>query len=92
MQTAGNLISAEAPRERRRFNRMLVIQPGHITFGDTKLRCIVLDLSTGGAKVQLLSAPDIFPENMALILPDGTSRHARMRWRKRELARFQFLD
>lgn len=64
MRSAG-----ERSSERRQFGRRQICERGHIETPDGRRRpCLVVDISDGGARVQL-SGPEAAPEVFQLVLP-----------------------
>ena len=79
--------------ERRQFPRAHVLRRAKIVFrrGHSAIDCVVLDLSTGGARVRIgawLGMPDRFE----LRIDNGPSREAEVRFRGVDLAGVRFVD
>ena len=79
--------------DRRRFPRAHVLRRGKIVFrhGHSAIDCVVLDLSTGGARVRIgawLGMPDRFE----LRIENGPVRAAEVRFRGADLAGLEFVD
>jgi hypothetical protein len=73
--------NAEAKRDNRGAQRDRVLKGGQVTFGNSVLDCIVLDISVSGARVSF-SGPVLVlvPEVVALKLRDGSTYPARCSW------------
>ena len=59
--------------------------------GRTKLECIIRDLSTGGAKLEVASVKSI-PQSFDLIVPRHRPHHCQVRWRALKELGVQFVD
>ena len=59
--------------------------------GRTKLDCIIRDLSTGGAKLEVASVKSI-PQSFDLIVPRHRPHHCQVRWRALKELGVQFVD
>ena len=70
---------AEASHDKRDTQRDRVIKSAQITFGNSVLDCIVLNISVSGARVAF-GIPALVPEIMVLRLRDGSSYPACRRW------------
>lgn len=68
--------NVEAKRDNRGAQRDRVLKGGQVTFGNSALDCIVLDISVSGARVSF-STPAQVPEVVALRLRDGSTYPAR---------------
>lgn len=71
--------SVEAKRDNRGAQRDRVLKGGQVTFGNSILDCIVLDISVSGARISF-STPAQVPEVVALRLRDGSTYPARRSW------------
>ena len=76
----------DSPRHR-------VLQRGNIVFrnGHSAIACVILDLSTGGARLRVgewLALPDRFE----LRIENGPARDAEVRYRAREMTGVRFVD
>jgi hypothetical protein len=86
-------MNAMSPTERRMYPRSRVLRRAQIVFrgGHTAVACIVLDLSSGGARLKVrdwLGLPDAFE----LRIENGPSRLAEVRHRDLEIAGVRFRD
>lgn len=77
--------------ERRRQTRGRMITGGTLMRKAASIRCLVLDVSSTGARVQLL-APQPAPETVLLHLPGGDIRAARRCWQRGDEAGYEFLE
>lgn len=66
-----------------------MISGGRIVAGGVSNGCVVLDMSTGGARIHLL-APVPAPEKAVLHLPGGVVRKACRRWQREDVAGYEF--
>jgi hypothetical protein len=78
MLSGANTGSAPA-LDRRRDQRLKLDAPGEVIIGSTNHRCVVLDISAGGARI-LLPHPIALTETMVLSLPGFPNRPVRHRW------------
>jgi len=79
--------------EQRKHPRAHVLRRGKIVFrrGHGALDCVVLDLSTGGARLRVgewLGMPNRFE----LRIENGLSREAEVRFRELDIAGVEFVD
>jgi len=68
-----------------------MIKRGQLASEGALLRCVVLDVSTTGARVHLSAAGEV-PEVVILRLPDGSKRRARRTWQRDAEVGFEFLE
>ncbi len=69
--------------QRRRHRRFDTVQPGRILHG-RGIDCIILDMSYGGAAIQLPNADIDCPEIFELQLQSGSTLSCQVRWRSGE--------
>lgn len=81
--------SAEAMWVNRGAQRDRVLKGGQITFGNSVLDCIVLDVSISGARVSC-STLALVPEVVTLRLRDGSTYPARRAWARGEELGLEF--
>lgn len=79
--------------ERRSTSRQRVLRRGNIYYGNgrSSVRCVVLDLSGGGARIRVdgwLGVPDRFD----LRIENGPSQIAELRYRDADAAGVRFID
>ena len=79
--------------DRRSFQRHHVLRRGSIVFrnGHSAIHCVVLDLSSGGARLRVgewLGMPDRFE----LRVDNGLAREAVVRFRALDVAGVEFVD
>ncbi|MEQ1714586.1 MAG: PilZ domain-containing protein [Hyphomicrobium sp.] len=55
--------------DRRQFGRRAVLKHAFIVQGEERTKCIVVDISDGGARIKLEKPEDV-PENIALEIPE----------------------
>jgi hypothetical protein len=68
--------------ENRRAARYNVLKVGAIKFGRNSVNCLIRNLSTTGAAIDLSSRPEL-PERFVLVVPgDGLQLSCRTVWRK----------
>jgi hypothetical protein len=79
--------------DRRNSARHRVLRRGSIAFrnGHSVIDCVVLDLSTGGARLRVASWLGM-PNRFELRIENGPAREAQVRFRNHELAGIQFVD
>jgi hypothetical protein len=77
-------------RERRDYDRSIVLQTVHIVFEGATIRGAVLDLSMTGARVCLPAGAQV-PDLVLLYLLADAVRAARVRWREGSDVGFEFL-
>ncbi len=79
--------------ERREFPRAHVLRRARIVFGrgHSTIDCVVLDLSTGGARLRVGEWMGL-PERFELRIEHGPAREAEVRFRGMEMTGIQFLD
>ena len=67
--------------EHRAAPRHRVLKAGTMEFGGSKVECLIRNISTTGAAVEVKS-PLWFPDAFALVVnSDGISRHCHIVWR-----------
>jgi hypothetical protein len=81
------------PQSRRNSTRRRVLRRGSIIYGKghSAVACIVLDLSTGGARLKVdewLGLPDRFE----LRIENGPRREAEVRFRDMKMTGIRFVD
>jgi PilZ domain len=69
----------ETEGDKRGIRRDRVVKRAQVTFGNSVLDCIVLDISIAGARISFAN-PVPIPEAVALRLHDGSIYPARRRW------------
>jgi PilZ domain-containing protein len=79
--------------ERRKYPRSHVLRRGNIVFrnGHSAVGCIVLDVSSGGARLKVrdwMGLPDVFE----LRIENGPARQVEVRYRDLETTGVQFAD
>lgn len=68
--------------ETRRAPRFRVTKPAQIERGGDKTPCMIRNISTSGAALQLLHSTDRIPNDFTLIIPeDGLKLSCRVVWR-----------
>jgi hypothetical protein len=68
--------------EQRASPRHRVLKAGTIEFSGSKIDCVIRNLSTTGAAIEVKS-PIWFPDNFVLaVASDGTARHCHIIWRE----------
>ena len=70
----------EGREQRRRHRRFDTVQPGRILHG-RGIDCIILDMSYGGAAIQISNADIDCPESFELQLQSGSTLRCQARWR-----------
>ena len=85
--------NAAEPRERRAWKRTLMLRGARIVFnaGFTSMRCNVLDLSVGGAKVQPID-PISCPDKFELRIDDGPTHKCEVVRKHRGTLGVRFSD
>lgn len=91
MQTLDLVDAGTSKRRSRRFVRSKLIKAAQIGFGGTVIDCVLLDISIGGAQVQLLRQAYV-PGLATLRFQDGASRTALRRWQNGEKVGFEFVN
>jgi PilZ domain-containing protein len=89
----GSARVADMSSDRRQFPRAHVLRRARIVYrrGYSTIDCVVLDLSSGGARLRVgtwLGLPDSFE----LRIENGPARDARVRYREMELTGVEFVD
>ena len=79
--------------DKRHFERHKTLKGARITFhgGHSSIDCVVRNLSNGGARVMLESSIGI-PDEVMLVINDGTQHQARIVRRKINELGLQFTD
>ena len=79
--------------EQRQFRRSHVLRRARIVFrsGYSAIDCVVLDLSTGGARLKV-SEWMALPDRFELRIENGPARDAEVRYRARETTGIRFVD
>ena len=79
--------------ERRQSRRAHVLRRARIVFrrGHSAIDCVVLDLSSGGARLRLGSWLGI-PDRFELRIENGPTHEAEVRFRELELAGVRFVE
>ncbi|MDH3912091.1 MAG: response regulator, partial [Rhodospirillales bacterium] len=70
----------EGREQRRRHRRFDTVQPGRILHG-RGIDCIILDMSYGGAAIQISNADIDCPESFELQLQSGSTLRCQARWK-----------
>ncbi|MDH3916789.1 MAG: PilZ domain-containing protein, partial [Rhodospirillales bacterium] len=68
--------------ERRRHERVSVIEAAVIVDGDHHFPCVILNRSEGGAAIRMSDPDQDCPESFTLRPLDGPARHCTRRWRE----------
>lgn len=90
-QDAGQDLGAEQDGdERRRQVRHELIEAALITDGHDPIACVILNMSEGGAALELVEEGDC-PDVFTLQQLDGPERRCEVRWRKGELLGIAFV-
>jgi hypothetical protein len=76
--------------DERREKRNPLIKMARITFDAVVLDGVVLNISSGGARIYL-PVKDTVPEQVLLHLPDGVTRPARLRWQHADEIGLEFI-
>ena len=79
--------------ERRQYERAHVLRRARIVYrrGWSSLDCVVLDLSSGGARIKV-GAMLGFPERFELRIDSGPVREAVVRYRAADATGVEFVD
>lgn len=79
--------------EQRQFRRSHVLRRARIVFrrGYSAIDCVVLDLSTAGARLKV-SEWMALPDRFELRIENGPARIAEVRYRAREVTGIRFVD
>ena|SRR5687767_6454781 len=77
--------------ENRRTPRRKVMGTALVLGPDLEASCIIRDLSTSGAKIEVPSSVKLPLAFNLLLLKTSSSRHVRLRWRKGNFAGVQFV-
>jgi hypothetical protein len=79
--------------ERRRFPRIHVLRRARIVLsrGHSTIDCVVLDLSSGGARLKVWEWLGL-PERFELRIENGPARVGAVRYRDLQVAGIEFLD
>jgi hypothetical protein len=78
-------------RDRRKNFRVEWNSPGTI-FSESGYRCIVKDLSNGGAKISGVAAADVPDQFTLFIAGDSKTRKCEVLWRKADSLGVKFTD
>ncbi|MCW8088444.1 hypothetical protein OF850_22965 [Roseococcus sp. MDT2-1-1] len=68
-----------------------MIAGGKMVVAERSQACVVLDLSTLGARIQLID-PEEAPSAAVLHLPGGIVRKAARRWQREDVAGYEFCE
>jgi hypothetical protein len=69
-------------QDKRKYPRIDVEEPAHVSFGGTSLSCVIRNISTDGAAIDVENASYI-PERFRLVMvPDLEVRTCRLVWIK----------
>ena len=77
--------------ENRRAARRKVMGTALILGPNLEARCVIRDLSSGGAKIEVPAAVKLPLAFNLLLLKISSSRHVRLKWRKGDFAGVQFV-
>jgi PilZ domain len=79
--------------DRRQFARAHVLRRARIVFrrGHSSMDCVVLNLSSGGARLRVGAWLGL-PEAFELRIENGPAREARVRYRAMEMTGVEFID
>ncbi len=78
-------------KERRASPRQEVQEPATVTFGDTKVTCVVRDISDGGARLKC-DDPHEWPERVSITIGDRAPRECEVVWSLNTLLGVKFSD
>ena len=84
-------LSRDAADVRRRFHRLPVIWSGRVEHGIEETSCTILNLSPGGAKLQLTDTEPC-PARMRLTSPRFGQLNGRVVWRREDKVGLAFIE
>jgi len=89
----GFVSGVEMSEDRRQVPRAHVLQRGRIVYrrGWSSLDCVVLDLSSGGARIKV-GAWLGYPDRFELRIENGPAREAMVRYRAADVTGVEFVD
>jgi hypothetical protein len=77
--------------DKRRAPRQRVTGPALILGPKLEVSCIIRDLSSTGAKVEVAASVKLPPAFNLLLIKTNSSRHVLLRWRKGDYAGVEFV-
>jgi hypothetical protein len=79
--------------ERRQHGRVRVLRRARIVYGRgwSSLDCVILDLSSAGARIKVVAMLG-FPERFELRIDSGSAREAVVRYRAADVTGVEFVD